>query len=80
MCNVDGQAGALQGLSKLKLSLAFIENVLGLNNSLKALNRAHATKKVVEYLFSVQAYCKPWAPWCWSAWDKENGTILPQNL
>ena len=40
MCNVDGQAGALQGLSKLKLSLAFIENVIGLNNSLKALNRA----------------------------------------
>ena len=40
MCNVDGQTGALQGLSKLKLSLAFIENVIGLYNSLKALNRA----------------------------------------
>ena len=39
----------MQGLSKLKLSLAFIENVIGLNNSLKALNRAQ--QKVVEYLF-----------------------------
>ena len=57
MCNVDGQAGALQGLSKLKLSLAFIENVIGLNNLLKALNRAQ--QKVVENLFSVQAYRKP---------------------
>ena len=35
-----GRQGLCMALSKLKLSLAFIENVIGLNNSLKALNRA----------------------------------------
>ena len=56
VCNVDGSAGQ-QGLSQLKLSIAIIEKVIGLNNSLKSLNRAQ--QRVVEDLFSVQAYLKP---------------------